>query len=265
MEKKIIITNDSGIGDLIQLVRFGVILNLFGAEVIVECNSIFHRLFSNSTWISKCIGPGEIDFEYYVRLPLHNLFTAFDLKYDKIPSYKSYLTASDISRKKFNELRFDERINFGICWRSENENKSAWTTGRSVKLIELLSLFDPEKHHLFVLQKNLSNEEFMILSKNESWITNVSSQFIDLEDTAALIQNLDYVVTTCTMISHLSGSLGVETITLLSTNADWRWFDSGSITPWYPLMRLVRQKIFMDWSSVFDEVRLMIKQFSLLR
>jgi ADP-heptose:LPS heptosyltransferase len=73
-------------------------------------------------------------------------------------------------------------------------------------------------------------------------------------DTAALLGELDLVVTVDTMVAHLSGSLGRPVMTLLHFAADWRWMLDRADSPWYPTMRLVRQTIPGDWSTVMDEL-----------
>ena len=74
-------------------------------------------------------------------------------------------------------------------------------------------------------------------------------------DTAALIENLDLVISTCTSIPHLSAALGKETWVLLSHVPDWRWLLDRSDSPWYPSVKLFRQPAIGDWDSVFDKVK----------
>ena len=73
-------------------------------------------------------------------------------------------------------------------------------------------------------------------------------------DTAAIMQHLDLVVTSDTAIAHLAGALGRPVWVLLSTIADWRWLEERSDSPWYPTMRLFRQKTALEWGGVFREV-----------
>ncbi len=73
-------------------------------------------------------------------------------------------------------------------------------------------------------------------------------------DTAAIIKNLDVVISSCTGIAHLAACLGVPTWIVLSAQGDWRWFVDGEDSPWYPSVRLFRQKTAGDWDEVFSRV-----------
>ncbi len=77
-------------------------------------------------------------------------------------------------------------------------------------------------------------------------------------DTAAILKNLDWVVTSDTAIAHLAGSLGVPVIMMLGKVPDWRWLMQGDTTPWYPSMRIVRQDTMGDWDSVVANVAKLI-------
>ena len=254
--KRVLITSDSGLGDLILLVRYGILIKQQGGEVVIECPSQFHTLLNNSPWVDRCIENGAIDFDLDYRVPLHNLFGAFGTSATTIPTFPSYLTARpekiEIWRNRFPRA---EKLKIGINWRSANENSSIWTSYRSIELDLLLKAFDPMQVQLFCLQKEVSNEE---LDRMKEWgnISILSPFFCDLEDTAAAMASLDLVVSTCTMIPHLSGALGIPTYLLLSINADWRWGVSGEDTPWYPSAKLFRQNNKLgEWEQVVQAVK----------
>ena len=74
-------------------------------------------------------------------------------------------------------------------------------------------------------------------------------------DTVELISNLDLIITSDTSIAHLSGALGKKTFLVIQKYAEWRWFENRSDSPWYPNMKIFRQKIDGDWNSVFSEMK----------
>jgi len=76
-----------------------------------------------------------------------------------------------------------------------------------------------------------------------------------MTDTAALIVNLDLVITVDTMIAHLAGALARPVWTLLAYAPDWRWQNDGDSSPWYPTMRLFRQTRLGDWLGVLERVK----------
>jgi len=74
-------------------------------------------------------------------------------------------------------------------------------------------------------------------------------------DTAALLMSLDLVVTSDTALAHLAGALGRPVWVLLHARSDWRWLMGRADSPWYPTMRLFRQRRLGEWEPVFAEVR----------
>jgi ADP-heptose:LPS heptosyltransferase len=74
-------------------------------------------------------------------------------------------------------------------------------------------------------------------------------------DTAAVLRNLDLVIACDTAVAHLAGALGIGVWVALPFAADWRWLLDRSDSPWYPTMRLFRQKRRGDWAGVFQEIR----------
>ena len=90
----------------------------------------------------------------------------------------------------------------------------------------------------------------------------LGAEILDFADTAAIIENLDLVVSVDTAVVHLAGALGKEVWTLLSFTPDWRWMLNRSNSPWYPTMRLFRQPSPCDWKSVLQEVRKALVQRS---
>jgi ADP-heptose:LPS heptosyltransferase len=80
------------------------------------------------------------------------------------------------------------------------------------------------------------------------WMTSI-------EDTAALVAEMDLVISVCTSFAHLAGSMGRECWVMLPFNPDWRWLLDRQDSPWYASVRLFRQKHIGDWAGVFDEIR----------
>ena len=79
-------------------------------------------------------------------------------------------------------------------------------------------------------------------------------------DTAAIMMNLDLVITSDTSVAHLAGALGVPVWVALPFVPDWRWMLERSDSPWYPTMRLFRQKMRGDWAGVFQEIEAVLQE-----
>jgi ADP-heptose:LPS heptosyltransferase len=79
-------------------------------------------------------------------------------------------------------------------------------------------------------------------------------------DTAAIMQNLDLIITSDSAVAHLAGALGRPTWVMISTDSDWRWLIDRTDSPWYPTMRLFRQKTLGDWPGVFEQVAQVLRE-----
>ncbi len=109
-----------------------------------------------------------------------------------------------------------------------------------------------EQYHFF--QKGLASKEAFNPPEGME-IINLDNNLNDFADTAAVMQNLDLVISTDTAVVHLAGALGKPIWTLLHSAPDWRWFLNREESPWYPDMRLFRQTEHNDWTEVFKKVK----------
>jgi ADP-heptose:LPS heptosyltransferase len=119
---------------------------------------------------------------------------------------------------------------------------------------------------LFALQKFEGREQLADVAASLG-VHDLGAQ-LDVEggsfmDTAAVMRNLDLVITSDTATAHLAGALGVRVWTLLSSAPDWRWFLDRDDSPWYPSMRLFRQTTAGDWAGVFERVAEQLRQLTL--
>jgi hypothetical protein len=259
LNKTVIIVNDSGLGDLLQFVRYGILLKQYGANVIIECQSYFFSLFENVEWIDKCVEPGSVNFHFNYRVPLHYLFGAFNTSIDTIPAFNKYLVSDQSSIDKYGFIRRTNKLTVGISWRSSNENSSLWTIGRKIDLKKLIECFDKDLYNIVLLQKELNKDEQNFIISNN--LQDCSQCMSDINQTAAILTNCDIVVSTCTMLPHLSAALGIPTIVLLSTNSCWRWLCEREDSPWYPSIRLIRQKTFNCWDQPLNTLRTILTDF----
>jgi hypothetical protein len=139
----------------------------------------------------------------------------------------------------------------GIAWRGNPKNKG--DRYRSIPLKSFEPLAHTEDVRLVSLQVGPGAEE---LAAATFPVTDLGKRFDPnfLDDLAAVLMNLDLVVTMETAVAHLAGALGVPVWTLLALSPDWRWLLGRADSPWYPTMRLFRQNRFADWDEVFERV-----------
>ena len=138
-------------------------------------------------------------------------------------------------------------LTIGVCW--QGDKRTVWRRNRSFPLRELRPLAATPGIRLVSLQSQCPiDHDFPILQ-----FPNLDADGAFL-DTAALMKCLDLVVTCDTSVAHLAGALGVPVWVALPFAADWRWMLDRHDTPWYPTMRLFRQKGIGDWSGVISQI-----------
>ena len=128
--------------------------------------------------------------------------------------------------------------------------------GRSFRLDNFEEISKIEDIKLFSLQK--INGVDQIENKKDKFNLNIIDNLDEdapFVDTAELISNLDLIITSDTSIAHLSGALGKKTFLVIQKNAEWRWFENRSDSPWYSNMKIFRQTVDGTWDSVFFEMK----------
>jgi len=103
------------------------------------------------------------------------------------------------------------------------------------------------------LQKEVPDEDRAALESMPQ-INPLGETLKDFADTAALIENLDLVITVDTAVAHLTGALGKPVWIMLRHSGEWRWLLNRCDSPWYPSARIFRQKVRGDWAGVVREV-----------
>ncbi len=112
----------------------------------------------------------------------------------------------------------------------------------------------------YSLQKGITNEEIKNFYQKMK-IHDLTNNISNFNDTAALIMNLDLIISVDTSVAHLAGALGKPVWVLLPSVPDWRWMLNREDSPWYPTMRLFRQTIHGDWDTVIKKVHKAILDF----
>ena len=251
--KILLIESEQGLGDTIQFCRYARMASDLGATVILEVLEPLLNLLQGLSGVSNIIVKGSPLPPYDYHCPLMSLPMVFKTDLDSIPHAQKYLTAdADKLRRWTRKLGEKTKPRIGLAWSSISgfpDNKS-----RSVPLSEFLEALPESGFEYICLQKEICASDATTL-KSRPDIRWFGEEFNDLSDTAALIETLDLVVSTCTSIPHLSAALGKPTWILLAYIPDWRWLLDRDDTPWYPSVRLFRQEKIGDWQTVFISVR----------
>lgn len=247
--RSILVQGELGFGDLIQFCRFVPELARRGARVIVQERlqtlALLRSLGGVAELVSQDAPAPVTDFS----VPMASLMLALELGADAIPAPIPYLHADAARAARWREKlgpRSKRRI--GVCWvGGMQQAMQRWRRLDGASLERLLGA-DAE----FVsLQMEAGAEKPIVQARG---VRSFGRDTADFAELAALIQNLDLVISVDTGAAHLAGALGKQVWVLLPFYADWRWMRERSDTPWYPQARLFRQQRFNDWSSVIDDV-----------
>ena len=253
--KIIMIFSEQGLGDTINFSRYArLVLDKNPAHVVLRVQEPLVELIKNSKFFDKVtvIPPNKKPQNFAYQIPILNLPGLFNTNADTIPGFSSYIDP-DSSRVDFykEKLKKINKIKVGLVWRGNPDYLR--DDIRSIELIDFLPYLNHPKIQVVSLQKQKTVNDEKTLKDNKKLI-----DFMDdvktFSDTAGIIANLDMVISVDTSVAHLSGAMGQKTWTLLPFSPDWRWLMYRDDTPWYPSMRLFRQKSVGNWLPVLDMI-----------
>ena len=253
--KSILIYFEQSINDSIQFFRYIPLLVQSGAHVVIEIEATLIPLFSSWRNTVRFIAMGSslpfCDF-YCSSISLARFFkTEIETIPKSIPYIFPNTTAFDACQRKFDDTAH-QRI--GIAWKGNS--MKAMNQNRNIDLNTLLTLHAMNMDFI-CLQKNIDLNEKKLLEQHQ--IVYHGLELGTLEGTAALIACLDLIITVDTFIAHLAAAMGKEVWILLPFSADWRWFLNRDDSPWYPNVKLFRQKSPGDWRVPLCRIKELLK------
>jgi tetratricopeptide (TPR) repeat protein len=258
--KTVLLHGEQGFGDMIQFSRYVPLVAERAGRVILEISEPLRELMATLSGAAQIISKGDPLPHFDLHCPLLSLPLAFTTGLKTIPSAPPYLRASPQAL-----LRWDARLGLrrcpriGLVWSGRPTHKN--DRNRSVKLRALLPLLDIDA--VFVsLQHDLRADDAATL-KDQKNIIHFGDELRDFSDTAALISNLDLVISVDTSVAHLAGALSKPVWVLLPFIPDWRWLLDRDDSPWYPTARLFRQGNNRVWDDAIVRVRDALRDFRL--
>ena len=260
--KRIFIYAEQGFGDTFQFVRYGKTLKEMGAYVIVQTQHHLKDIISQCPYLDETVSDREPipAFDYHIALMSIPMVVKTTL--DTVPHDIPYLGAKEELVEQWkHKLSDDKKFKVGICWQGNKQYRSIYLKKEVACKAMQLSTFAPlasvPNISLYSLQK-INGTEQLDEVRDVMEVHTFGSDFDETNgrfmDTAAIIKNLDLIITIDTSICHLAAGLGTEVWVLLPFPADWRWMLECDDTPWYPNMRLFRQPKRGDWGCVLDKV-----------
>ena len=230
--RRVLVRCYHGLGDTIQFARFLPRVAGLARELIVWAQPALLPLLETMPRFGRLLplhdGTPAVDYE--VDLEIMEIPHALRITLATLPTRVPYFAVPAAPR-------FSDRFSVGIMAQA-----GAWDRRRSVPAELMASLGNLPGVALFNLQPGAAIPGAIDASAEDILVA------------ASRVRALDLVVTVDTMMAHLAGALGVPTWTLLQADADWRWMEGRTDSPWYPTMRLFRQSQPGDWGPVVAQV-----------
>jgi tetratricopeptide (TPR) repeat protein len=251
--RRLLVVGEQGFGDHFQFLRFVSVLQQRGAMVDLCVREPLLSLVERIPGVNRAFS-GKPDGEYDFWVPMMGVPSCVGTELSTIPAELPYLFADKAKVKAWSK-----RV--GPVNRSKRKVGLVWagspTFGndryRSMTLADLSALSELKNIVWYALQKGPAHAQLADAPPSFR-AHDFTADLTSFEETAALIMLLDLVIAVDTGVAHLAAGLGKPVWLLLPANSDWRWLETRSDTPWYPGMKLFRQKKVGDWGAVVAEV-----------
>lgn len=239
--KTILLHWEQGLGDTLQFCRYAKLVAQCGARVVLEVQSPLVRLLRGLEGVSALLAYGEPLPAFDYHCPLLSLPLAFETRLETIPPV-AFVRSTSLHAGPVKKI--------GFVWHGGSGHKN--DKRRSITFQQMLSVVS-DQFEWVSLQKEVTPQEREQLAQH-AHIKHVGDELSDFADTAQQLESLDLVVTVDTSMAHLAGALNKPVWVLLPFNPDWRWLLERDDSPWYPSMRLFRQRVAGDWDGVLGEI-----------
>jgi len=249
--KTLLVHTEQGFGDTIQFARYLPVLAKRGISIVLRCQPALGTLMKSLKGVGAVITGKEAIPRFDAHVPLLGLARVLGTTTETIPRDVPYLFADEENVSEWSARlesiaprRQGRRI--GLCW-----------SGNPIQARDRYRSLDPA---LLAPLASLANIQWFSLQKDRRSsqppfsLHDLTGELRDFSDTAALMMNLDLVISVDTAVCHLAGALARPVWTLLYSAADYRYAGGGDSSVWYPTMRLFRQPALFDWKSVTEQV-----------
>lgn len=264
--QRILLLSEQGLGDSLQFIRYARLLKAKGAWVAVRIQAPLKPLFKELPEIDALVDESEPVPETDWHCHLLSLPLAFNTGLDDLPAQTPYLHAPAAARQRWQArlagLPGGPRI--GLVWAGGKRRHMAdavlLDARRSLELRQLLPLAAIPGLTFISLQKDEAAAQVAPLAAQ--WpIHDFSSELKDFAETAALVEQLDLVISVDTAVAHLAGALGKPVWLLNRWDTDWRWLLGRDDSPWYPSLRQFRQPAPGDWEGAIATLTAALAQW----
>ncbi|MDE3199503.1 MAG: glycosyltransferase family protein [Acidobacteriota bacterium] len=255
--ERVLLHHECGLGDTIQFLRYVPLVAARGGKVVMDMPAALSRLSKALPGVEEVTVTGQQLPEFDLHSPMMSLGLAFKANLENIPAATPYLRVPEEAREKvLNTVTWPlDGLRVGLVW--SGNPKFSRDRFRSLHLNELCPVLRMEGVYFYSLQMGHGRSQLRSMQCEETipHVTDLTPFIEDMADTAALMENLDLIITVDTSVAHLAGALGKPVWIMLPAAPDWRWLQERSDSPWYPSMRLFRQEQLGDWAPVVQRVQ----------
>ncbi|HVW53469.1 MAG TPA: tetratricopeptide repeat-containing glycosyltransferase family protein [Trinickia sp.] len=264
--KTILLHAEQGLGDTLQFCRYARLVAAQGARVVLEVQPELTRLLAGLDGVSELVTAGEALPPFDCHSPLLSLPLALHTTIATIPARTPYLladcAASARFRTRIEEVAGAPSLKVGLVWAGghrphvpelrKNDARRSLAYDRFAPIVEVpgVQFFSLQKGENAAHQLSAMRERHEPSQRVIDW----TSELTDFADTAALVDNLDLVISVDTSTAHLAGALNKPVWILNRLDTCWRWMLEREDSPWYPSARLFRQPALGDWDSVIESI-----------
>jgi tetratricopeptide (TPR) repeat protein len=261
--KTILLHGEQGLGDTIQFCRYAKMVCALGATVLLEAQGPLIGALTGLEGAARIFAGGDAlpSFDYHC--PLLSLPLAFETTLATVPAGVPYLRSNPKKTAHWKaKLGTKRRFRVGLVWsggfRANLPELWAVNSRRNIPLATLAVIMHPQIE-FYSLQKGRPAESELTSRTRDTpdgpEIIDHTAELVDFSDTAALIDNLDLVISVDTSTAHLAGALAKPVWILNRFDSCWRWLSDRTDSPWYPTATLYRQSRAGDWEGVVQRVK----------
>lgn len=248
--KTILVYFEQGLGDSFQFIRYMPVLKAMGARVIFECQPVLKRILSSAPGVDVLVAKGEPLPAFDCCVTLMSLMQRLGTTPDSVPGGVPYIHAEADLKERWGRRMAAGEFRIGINWQG-NE------TAKSIPLELFIPIARIPGVRLYSLQKVNGLDQLAALRDRlpiVDWTAEMDTGSDGFIDTAAVMANMDLILSCDTSVVHMAGAMGLRTWMVLKWFADWRWMRDRLDSPWYPTMRIFRMARKNDWAEAMERV-----------
>ncbi len=243
-DKNVLVFTDCGLGDTIMFSRYLKELEKLADNITLQTDKTLVPLLVNNFPQLNIVSKSKRILNYDVVIPIMDLPIALNMDFNSIPLSCGYLSPDKSLVEYFSGLEIFKTNKKKIGLFRQGNRKIFKNRSIDLKEFSRLFLLPDIKMYSFQIDKDSDNKNMVDLKK----------YIKDYNDTAALLSNIDILITIDSSIAHMAGALGIKTFLLLPYTAEWRWFNDFETTPWYDSIKIFRQKETGNWAQVINRV-----------